>query len=694
MAIKRIDYYGRFEPTPVDESTARRFQALAGLADTVSETALRIGERALEKRAVKAEKAGIEAGALAVGEAVKTGNLELRSGGTIYDESYNDALESAYLAQVSTDAKNEFTKLIAQAPDDTAAFNTLAEKAIAGIKTGVDPRYVDVIDSTLNNYLATAQTKVFAAEQAKNRRIANEARLEAIQSASVRAASLSREGNRQDAMAEVMEAEVTIDSMVATGDLSAEKAGELKRANRREVLEQDYKFQLDQKVEAEGYSAAFQALDKFERDKDFTPDEWAAFKSNAATELSRAKSIQDASQVAQEKQTQKAITDFENAVSLGVDVDPQEKARVQGLVEGTEYEARFNRINTVAAYSVMPTRDRNQVLQKAGEAAARLENTEDYAALLTAEQKIRERLNKDAFQFGVDQGLVDFKPFDYTDPNSLAERVSQADILAEHYGVQVSPLTEVEVSTLANGINNMTVDEKMALANTLSQAPTLWGELDKKNQKAFAMAGAIGDPDVMRAIFQGQELIKEKLVQVPPKTGEFGYLVPFEDYVQDVYGTDDKAAIMQAAIAHYSAVQIPGEAFDKDLFEESLKAVAGTMEEVNGFRTVMPRGVEPDQFETFIDNIDADYIESIGGVANMTTEMAVDVIKNSRLYATGENFYEVRVNGMQSLMKKDGTPLVISYTPEAAGGVSARDQARRRKAQEENLATIRALRGR
>lgn len=691
MAIKRIDYYGRFEPTPVDESTARRFQALAGIANTVSETAIRIGERALEKRAIKAEKAGIEAGELAVSGAVKTGNLELRSGGTIYDESHNDALVAGYLAQVSTDAKNEFTKLIAQAPDDRAAFSELAQKAIAGIKTGVDPRYVDVIDSTLNNYLANAQAKVFAAEQAKDRRIANEARLEAIQSASVKAAGLSREGNRQDAMVEVMEAEVTIDSMVATGDLPADKAGELKRANRREVLEQDYKFQLDQKVEAEGYSAAYKELDSLERPNDFTPDEWAAFKSNAATELSRAKSIQDASQIAADKQAKKAITDYENSVSLGIDVDPEVKARVQGLVEGTEYQAQFERVNTVATYSVMPTKNRNQVLQRAGEAASKLEGIEDYAALLSAEQKIRERLKKDAFQFGVDQGLVEFKPFDYADPNSLTERVSQADTLAEHYGVQVSPLTEVEVSNLANGINNMTVDEKMVLANTLSQAPSLWGELDKKNQKAFAMAGAIGDPEVMRAVFQGQEMIREKLVQVPSKQD---YLATFEDYVQDVYGTDDKAAIMQAAIAHYSAVQIPGELFDGGLFEESLNAVAGTMEEVNGFRTVMPRGVDPDQFETFIDNIDADYIESIGGVANMTTEMAVDIIKNSRLYATGENFYEVRVNGMQSLMKKDGTPLVISYTPEAAGGVSARDQARRRKAQEENLATIRALRGR
>lgn len=108
----------------------------------------------------------------------------------------------------------------------------------------------------------------------------------------------------------------------------------------------------------------------------------------------------------------------------------------------------------------------------------------------------------------------------------------------------------------------------------------------------------------------------------------------------------------------------------------------------------MPRGVDPDQFESFIDNIDADYVESIGGVAGIKTEDAVDMIKNSRIYATGENFYEVRVAGSLSLFKKDGTPLVISYTPDAAGGVSARDQARRRKAQEETLATVRALRGR
>jgi len=105
----------------------------------------------------------------------------------------------------------------------------------------------------------------------------------------------------------------------------------------------------------------------------------------------------------------------------------------------------------------------------------------------------------------------------------------------------------------------------------------------------------------------------------------------------------------------------------------------------------MPRGLDPDQFESFVDNIDADYIESIGGVANMPVDMAVDVIKNSRLFAVGENFYEVRVNGMQSLMKRDGTPLIISYTPEAAAGVSSRSQAEKRKRRQNALSELRSF---
>jgi len=306
-------------------------------------------------------------------QAVQTGNLELKGGETIYDESYNAALESAYLAQVSNDARNEVTNIIAQAPDDVQAYTKLAEQARAGILTGVDDRFAEVVDATITNFINNGQTRVYAAEQKKKPRTwPTSLDLPPLTLRLLMLLGYLETGTASKQWLPLWRPEVTIDSMVATGDLGVDKATELKRGIKREVLEQDYKFQLDQKVEAEGFSAAYKALDELERPNDFTPDEWASFKSSTATELSRAKSIQDASLVTAEKETRKAITNYENAVSLGIEVDPQEKARVASLVEGTEFQAQFDRVNTVATFSVMPTRDRNQILQRAEEQAQRL----------------------------------------------------------------------------------------------------------------------------------------------------------------------------------------------------------------------------------------------------------------------------------------------------------------------------------
>ena len=66
MAQKRIDYYGRFTPTGVDTSQAKRLQALSGLAEQVGDIAFEVGAKIQTKRG---QEAGLAAGA----EAIKTG---------------------------------------------------------------------------------------------------------------------------------------------------------------------------------------------------------------------------------------------------------------------------------------------------------------------------------------------------------------------------------------------------------------------------------------------------------------------------------------------------------------------------------------------------------------------------------------------------------------------------------------------
>ena len=62
MAQKRIEYYGRFTPTGVDTSQAKRLQALSGLAEQVGDIAFEVGAGIQERRGLQAGlKAGQEA---------------------------------------------------------------------------------------------------------------------------------------------------------------------------------------------------------------------------------------------------------------------------------------------------------------------------------------------------------------------------------------------------------------------------------------------------------------------------------------------------------------------------------------------------------------------------------------------------------------------------------------------------------
>jgi hypothetical protein len=687
MAITPIKYYGKITPTGVDPSEARKYQALAGLADQVGDISFAVGKKI---RTEQGQKAGTAAGI----QAAQDGTPAESKGGLLssvsfYDQSFNSAMESAYLAQISTDAREKFQRVAIDNPNDVEAYRANAGEIRKGIMSGVSPEYAEVVDATIGTYITSNETTVYNNQQKQSRAQANESRLNSASSSSRAAASAARDGKPREATAAIMETEVILDSMVATGDMSEIKAQELKRGQKKEVIEQSHKHELDKIVDEQGFSEAFSALGEMKRPEEFTPDEWSTFISSATQELSRAKSIKNASTAAATKETLQELKDYETAVSLGIEIAPEAQSSIAAKVAGTELESRYVQANELAAFAVMPTSERSVALQTANQEAGKLIDVDSYGKMLATEQAIQKALASDAFEFGVQQGIVSPEPFDYTDPASLTARQQDASILSEHYGVPVAPLNNRELSELASGIEGMTVNEKVALAGTLSQAPALWGKLDEKNQKMFAMAGAIGDRDIATAIFTGEEMLRNKLAKPPTATD---YLSTFEDYVQDIYGNDDKAAVLQAALSHYSATATPGDEFDSGAFEDSLTAVAGDIPKLNGFKTVMPRGVTEDQFENFVDNIDADYIASLGGVANLTNEDAVDAIGRSRLYAVGDNAYEVRIDGMQSMFKRDGTPLIISYEIESAGELTARRLARENKDLEQLKAETQAMR--
>jgi len=134
MAIKKIDYYGQFTPTGPDFSTAKRFQALAGLADQVGEAAVQLGQVALKERAQKAAKAGALAGAQVQRD--EQGAIiapELQEESTYYGQAFNESAINAYKSGISLDARKRLDELAEQYKDDPIAYKKEADAYKSGV---------------------------------------------------------------------------------------------------------------------------------------------------------------------------------------------------------------------------------------------------------------------------------------------------------------------------------------------------------------------------------------------------------------------------------------------------------------------------------------------------------------------------------------------------------------------------------
>jgi len=695
MAQKPIGYYGEFKPTGVDQSAARRFEALAGLANQVGDIAFQIGAKKAEQvGAEKGEKAGREyAAKLAkpqpeVGPPEEMAPPETKKGFlasmSIEGQAYDAAMKSAYLSQVSTDAKEQIERIAAQYPNDVQAFKSNIGQYTQGLLQGVGEEFQDDISATVNNYVANAETRVFKSEIVKNRESAKESVNTRLDGLTREVEEVSRSGDRDQAETSLLEFETLLNSQVSIDAIDLDVAEEQKRIARNKLESGLLKAKLQPDIESANHTEAYKKLRDFDRPASFTPGEWESFKATAAAEIGRDQSIYNASKKVADQNAKKEFKDYATAVSLGWKVSPEQTARVEQAVAGTDLAAELESTQRLAQYSLMPSSQRQKVLSEADTGV--LEDASEYQKLLVTEQNIQKELAKDPLKFGSDQGIVDLDTFDPFSPESLTSRLSQAEIASTHYGVPVAPITDTEAQALSDQITEMTVTEKIALAETLQQAPEIWGTIAGKNQAVFSQAGAIGDRNIMQRVFEGQEAIALKTVQSPSARD---YLSPFEDYVGNVYGLEDKAATRDAALAYYAATQTPGLDFDKDLFIDSIEAVTGGIAKVNGFKTQLPRGIDDNQFNEFIDAIDQQFIDENGGLGfidpvtgtrNPYPETYInEVIKNSEVTNKNNSEY-LFTNGSSVFVRMDnGQPFTFSYDVNVVARQKADKATRRRE---------------
>ncbi len=127
MAQKRIESYGRFTPSPIDNSASQRMEALAGFAKATGDLAFKIGYQ-------KRQQQGAEEGVAAGIEAAKTGEMVSQpSNFTAYGSSFNESSALAFKAQTKLQLSNIIATAADEHSNDLLAYQAVVQGAYKGL---------------------------------------------------------------------------------------------------------------------------------------------------------------------------------------------------------------------------------------------------------------------------------------------------------------------------------------------------------------------------------------------------------------------------------------------------------------------------------------------------------------------------------------------------------------------------------
>jgi hypothetical protein len=127
----RIGFTGKFTPTGVDQTAGAKMRALAGLGQTIGDTAMAIGRPMIEAEAA-------EKGVQAAQEALETGSeLEMMSAAKFGGNQYNAAAMSTYKTGIMEDINVGLSNIATENPSSIEDFTAKSKGLYDGLKGSV-----------------------------------------------------------------------------------------------------------------------------------------------------------------------------------------------------------------------------------------------------------------------------------------------------------------------------------------------------------------------------------------------------------------------------------------------------------------------------------------------------------------------------------------------------------------------------
>ena len=711
MAIKPITRYGRFTSTGVDETEARKLQALAGIGEKVTEAAVALGKIQTQKkiavRQQEAELEGVQAAEKARVVDEETGEItyqpiELRSGAEYGDLQFNRAVAGTLKSQRDIDTRKKFSELEIEHETDPEMFDRKAQGYIDGIVAATPEVLRPQTRQQLMNSKLSKLSIIAENKRQADKEKAKDINRKAIAQGTSEVENLTLRG--KDASQEVNNVKQSINTLTEV-DNSVDAS---KLVNNLEKTESEAKIirELNLKFEDKPESA-YQYLLKLKKNipAGYSADEWEKFTDDQRLRLNRLKNTQTQANANATAKNKRVFEGVLLTYSQGGNPTAEDADIAQSYANSTNNTTALDDAKQVGNFLTLPKVEQNNILERLeGKGGT---NVVLLNKLKGAQQSLEKNLVDDPMGVALQQGVVTLEGFDSESFNVLNPSASEleqlqefAGIASQHYfgsSTDFPILTKQQSDLLVKFFDSdeATATEKAILARNYGKISGVWRLFDKQ-KGVYGQAAAHENPDVTEKIFVGLERLKRPEYKVLG-ADRSDARDKFYNYVgEDTINDDDAYAMIDAAFAHFAGNISQNEKYSDDKFEESIVSVVGAVDDVRGFKTLLPTNVDADDFEAYFDEMtEEEYRKFAGNKPDDQIQKDLELIKEdgyffgffgepTRIQAVPNGYNIVIGNGV--ITNAEGEPLIMNITREVimnseVGQRLADEQAARAEAQ-------------
>lgn len=239
MAIQRIQRFGTYTPSPIDQSRARKMEQLAGLARSATNYVRTLSEEEAIKKAPEEAIADVKKAEATDGE------VELRGRFDRGAELYNSTLQQAYVNSKEISFNQANAKLAAEFKNDLTGYTNAINAHKEVVLSNLDDNFKNQIEQNINAIQSQTSARIYANEVEQNLKEADEMSKLNIDEYIDYALTLANEGQYQEALEAQQKIDKDIDERVKNNQETPAGAQAIKNKLSADIDAQAVRYTLD-----------------------------------------------------------------------------------------------------------------------------------------------------------------------------------------------------------------------------------------------------------------------------------------------------------------------------------------------------------------------------------------------------------------------------------------------------------------